>query len=141
MKPIECFNGAVTSVLHNLGLDSVKVLNAVNSWVGEINHGEGKDDTIKVSTGAKVSGMVTKKAGDKRIVTITESEKRVAKRAWTWQGALYALSTACDDMVARHGVCIEVTELPAEVREKVCRPSFEAQREPIPEPAPTTVPA
>lgn len=124
MKKLESFNGAVTSAIHRLGLDSVKVLNAVNGWVGQVNVGDGKDDKVDVTAKAKLSGKVTSKSGDKRVVTITESEKRVAKRAWCWQGGLYSLSTACDELVDKHGVALEVTELSPEIEKEIDRDSF-----------------
>ena len=127
MKQLTSFNGAVTSILHSLGLSSVKVLHAVNAWVGQQNAGDDAGDKVTIEAGAKLSGTVTKKGEDKRVVTIRETEKRSVKRAWTWQGGLYALSSACDDLVNRHGVSLTVTELPAEIEKAIRRESFMAK--------------
>lgn len=134
MKQLSAFNGAVTAVLLSLNLNSSKVLTAVNSWVGQQNAGEGKDDKVTVEAGAKLSGKVTEKNGDKRVITIKETEKRVAKRSWTWQGGLYALSTACDEMIDRHGVVLAISELPREIEVQVCRDTFRDKPEPAPAP-------
>lgn len=124
MKQLTSFNGAVTAALLSLGLNSSKVLVAVNSWVGQQNAGDGKDDKVTVDAGAKLSGRVTEKNGDKRIITIKETEKRVAKRVWTWQGGLYALSSACDEMVDRHGVALTISEFPKEIEAQILRDTF-----------------
>lgn len=136
MKQLETFNGAVTSCLHEMGLSSVKVLNAVNAWVGSVNIGDGQADKVDVTAGAKLSGSVTKKGEDKRVITIKESEKRTAKRSWTWQGGLYALSTACDDLVNRHGVALTVSELPQEIAKAIDRDTFKTAKAPAPEAIP-----
>lgn len=130
MKRLDTFNGAVTAVIHGMGLSSVKVLNAVNAWVGNVNIGDSDKDEVKVDAGAKLSGSVTKKGEDKRVITIRESEKRTAKRSWTWQGGLYALSTACDDLVNRHGVALIVTELPQEIAKAIDRESLKEAGKP-----------
>lgn len=131
MKQLNTFNGAVTKAIHGMGLDSLKVLTAVNAWVGQQNAGDSEGDKVTVEAGAKLSGSVTKKGEDKRVITIRETEKRSAKRQWTWQGGLYALSSACDDLVNRHGVTLEVTELSPEIAKALDRDTFKAKTAPV----------
>jgi len=141
MKELASFNGAVTAAIHNLGLNSRKVLNAVNAWVGslEVSDAPESKDKVDITAKAKVSGKVTAKGDDKRVVTITESEKRKVVRKHCWQGALYALSTACDEMTDRHGVVLEISAFSPEIESALVRDSFR-DKAPVPvEPAPTPV--
>lgn len=90
------------------------VLDAVNAFVGEV---EALPEDVNVKAKAKLSGKVTTKGEDKRVVTITESEKRKAKVKHCAQSALYALSTALDELTDRHGVAVGEIELPYEIAE------------------------
>ena len=126
MKELASFNGAVTAAIHSLGLNSRKVLNAVNAWVGslEVSDSPESKDKVDITAKAKLSGKVTAKGDDKRVITIVESEKRKVVRKHTWQGALYALSTACDELVERHGITLEISTFSPEIESALSRDSF-----------------
>jgi len=114
MKHLSSFNGAITSAFLRLNVNSCMVLDAVNAFVGEVKP---EADDVSIKAKAKLSGKVTTKGEDKRVVTITEREKRKAKVKHCAQSALYALSTALDELTDRHGVMIGEIELPYEIAE------------------------
>ena len=122
MNKLNYFNGAVSAALTRNGYDSAKVLSAVNAVVCGI---EARADKTKVTTKATLAGKVTEKAGDKRTITIRESERRQsAAIAYSPQLALYALSSACDQLTDRHGVSLEIGEFPPAVALWLSRDSF-----------------
>ena len=123
MKPIKNWNGALTSYFHKAGLDSVKVLDAVNAWVGQVNHDA---DKTEVKSTAKLTGKLTEKK-DGRVVTIRDTEKYVAKAEYCAQSALYAFNTAVTELVDRHGAVVEIAELPEAAAVWVQRDSFRAK--------------
>ena len=113
MKHLSSFNGAIISAFFCFNVDSRMVLDAVNAFVGEV---EALPEDVNVKAKAKLTGKLTEKS-DKRVVTITESEKRKAKVKHCAQSALYALSTALDELTDRHGVTVGEIELPYEIAE------------------------
>lgn len=121
MKHLDYFNGAITRYFTSVSIDSRLVLNAVNAWVGEVEH---NPDDSKITAKAKLSGKISAKGVDKRVVTITETEKRKAKTTAKPQGLLYALSTELDTLTEKHGVCVEIGELPSEIAEWAIRDSW-----------------
>ena len=126
MNKLNCFNSAVSAALIRNGYDSAKVLSAVNAVVCGI---ESRSDKTKVTSKATLAGRITEKAGDKRTVTIRESEKRQsAAIAYSPQLALYALSSACDQLTDRHVVSLEIEEFPPEVETWLSRDSFRVNR-------------
>ena len=122
MNKLNCFNGAVSAALTRNGYDSAKVLSAVNAVVCGI---ESRSDKTKVTSKATLAGRITEKAGDRRTVTIRESERRQSEAvAYSPQLALYALSSACDQLTDRHGVSLEIGEFPLSVALWLSRDSF-----------------
>lgn len=126
MKHLDSFNGAITSAFLRLAIDSRMVLDAVNAFVGEVKPDENDPKAVKVTAKAKLSGKLTEKS-DKRVVTITESEKRKAKVRHCAQSALYALSTALDELTDRHGVTVGEIELPVEIETWANRPTWKVK--------------
>jgi len=124
MKHLNSFHGSVTACLINMGLDSVKVLDAVNAFIGGI---EADPTRTATKAGAKLTGTVTTKGVDKRVVTIRETEKRVAKVGYGPVPALYAINSAMVELTDRHGVTVAVSELPPEVETWLRRDSFKAK--------------
>lgn len=126
MNKLTCFNGAISAALTRDGYDSGKVLSAVNAVICGI---EARADKTKVVTKATLAGKETEKHGDKRTVTIRESERRQsAAIAYSPQLALYALSSACDQMTDRHGVSLEIGEFPPAIALWLSRDSFRVNR-------------
>jgi len=122
MRKLSCFNGAVSRGLLANGYDASKVLAAVNAVICSIEPDESK--TV-VTAKATLAGRVTEKNGDKRTVTVTETEKRKSdKIAYSPQLALYALSTAADSLVDRHGVVFEITAFAPDVALWLNRDTF-----------------
>lgn len=111
MKHMDSFNGAITSALHRLGLDSKMVLDAVNAFIGNV-----EADAAKTKTTGKASltGKLTEKS-DTRKVTIRESEKRQAEVRVCAQSRLYALSCDLDKLTDRHEMSVGEITLPTEV--------------------------
>jgi len=124
MKHLNSFHDSVTACLIGMGLDSVKVLDAVNAFIGGISADPSRTDTKAT---AKLTGKVTSKGVDKREVTIRETEKRVAKVGYGPVPALYAINSAMAELTDRHGVTVAVTELPAEVETWLRRDSFKSK--------------
>jgi len=124
MKHLESFHGSVTAALVRMGLDSKKVLDGVNSWIGSI---EADPEKTTTKAGAKLTGQVTTKGVDKRVVTIRESEKRQSKQAYGPAAALYALNTAMKELTERHGITATIEEFPAEVHVYVNRDTWKVK--------------
>lgn len=103
---IESFHGSVTANLVSRGLDSAKVLNAVNSWVGEQ-----KSEMVKDDAKAKMAGKETK-GGDKRVIRIDRITKTRVETALCPQGMLYAFNDEFGAVADKYNVRSEVIELP-----------------------------
>ena len=107
LTKIECFHGGITKLLTDAGLDSRKVLNAVNSWVGEQSVEErGSKQT------AKLSGTVLKSGEDRRKIVIDQTVKRRAASKVTPQGTLYAFSEEVGKVADKYGVALMPCEFP-----------------------------
>lgn len=126
MNKLNYFNDAVSRALTRKGYDGNKVLSAINAVVCGI---EARSDKTKVAAKATLAGKVSEKAGDRRTVTIRESERRQSEAvAYSPQLALYALSSACDALTDRHGVSLEIGEFSPEVEMWLSRDSFRVNR-------------
>lgn len=107
LTKIECFHGGITRMLLECGFDSRKVLNAVNSWVGEQN----VEDRGSKQT-AKLSGTVLKSGEDRRKIVIDQTVKRRAASKVTPQGTLYAFSEEVGKVADKYGVALMPCEFP-----------------------------
>ena len=110
LNKIPCFHAGISRLLLEMGLDSKKVLNAVNSWVGE----QTVEDRDSRQT-AKLSGKVLKSGEDRRMIVIDQTVKRRASGMVTPQGQLYAFSEEVEKLATKYGVSLLPMEFPAMV--------------------------
>lgn len=126
MKHISSFHGSITAFLTRSGYRSSAVLQACNAWRGS-QKGEEAKSTGKVS----LSGKVTEKGKDNRKLTVTDNVTHKAEKlAYSAPGALIALSEELEKVQAKHGVSIELAQLPQEIAVWLDRPTFAMDYEP-----------
>lgn len=113
MNKIGSFYGGISAYLLGQGLDSVRILNAVNSWVGEQSPNA---DKTKVASKATLSGKILKSGEDKRRITISDSRKESTQTKATPQGILYAFDSSLRQIAEKFEVSLPVEELPLDVR-------------------------
>lgn len=131
MKHVNQFNGAITRTLTKMGLDSGKVLAACNAWRGGVKANKDADNVkIDVASETKLTGAITKKGQDNRKLTVRDTEKTAVKSlSYSAPGALLALSDALTALTDRHGITLEVTELPVDVVNWLDRETFRPETE------------
>lgn len=126
MKHVSSFNGAVTSLLTRMGLDSTKVLAACNAWRGTIR----ATDSESKST-ITLTGKVNKDGEDKRALTVTDRTKETAKKVGVAApGLLLAISDECQKLTEKHGVTLQLERFPADIQEWLNRDSFRPDAKP-----------
>lgn len=108
MKHIATFNGAVTSKLHSMGLNSKAVLCACNAWRGSVKGEETKSGNIAK---VKLTGTVNKSGEDKRTLTVSDKTSITAKKLEvTMPGLLVAISDGLTELTDKLGISVgEIT--------------------------------
>lgn len=138
MKHVESFHPSITLALHNLGLDSKAVLNAVNAWRGSVKADPSK---TKSEGTTKISGQVTSKGKDNRQIKMVDKiteKSETEKGEVPMPGRLLAFSDALKSL-DKFGNVLKVVGFEPELGEWLeSTVSFRPVQGPVQAPKPET---